>query len=222
MMWLRAIKRPSSASLGLAVVGQAGVGAAKSGPALLATTAGGLSAGAAAISLWKIGLFFLKIGAVLYGSGYVLIAFLEDGLVQQHGWLTRNQLLDAIAVGQFTPGPLLSTATFIGYLLAGLPGAMVATAAVFFPAFVFVAALHRVLPRLRKSLWATAFLDAVNVSAIALMAAVAVNLGLQTMTGWLPWLVFAVAAVLHLRWKTNPAWLVLGGAAMGWLMLRFN
>ena len=191
---------------------------AATNPYLLATAAGGIVAGAAGVSLWKMGLFFLKVGAVLYGTGYVLIAFLEDGLVNQHGWLTKDQLLDAIAVGQFTPGPLLSTATFIGYLLAEISGAMVVTVAVFLPSFVFVAALHRILPRLRKSPWTASFLDAVNVSAVALMAVVAVNLGRQTMTGWVPWLVFGLAGVLHLRWKTNPAWLVLVGAAVARLL----
>jgi chromate transporter len=223
MLWLRATTKPQPIVMGLAAIGNSGVSSAKLTPFVLATAAvGGVSTGVVSISLWQIGLFFLKIGAVLYGSGYVLIAFLEGGLVQQHGWLTRNQLLDAIAVGQFTPGPLLSTATFIGYLLAGVSGAIVATVAVFLPSFVFVAFLHRFLPRLRRSPWAAAFLDAVNVSAMALMVVVAINLGRQTMKGYTPWLVFAAAAALHLRWKTNPAWLILAGAAIGWFLLRLN
>lgn len=118
------------------------------------------------VSLWQLGLFFLKVGSVLYGSGYVLVAFLEGGLVHNHGWLTQQQLLDAIAVGQFTPGPVLSTATFIGYLTSGATGAAVATAAIFLPSFLFVVALNPVVPRLRRSRWTSAFLDAVNTSVV--------------------------------------------------------
>jgi chromate transporter len=119
-----------------------------------------LAAGAvvARPSLGKIALFFLKIGAVLYGGGYVLLAFLEQGLVRQHAWLTQQQLLDAVAIGQFTPGPVLSTATFIGYILAGVPGAAVATVAIFLPSFFYVALLAPVLFRLRESAWMARFL----------------------------------------------------------------
>ena len=130
-----------------------------------ASTVSGLTLGA-------LGLFFLKVGSVLYGSGYVLVAFLEDELVHTNGWLTQQQLLDAIAIGQFTPGPVLSTAAFIGYVLAGVPGAAVSAAAIFAPSFVFVAILNPIVPRLRRSAWMAAFLDAVNVSAVGLMAAV--------------------------------------------------
>src|ERR1022692_2718847 len=116
-------------------------------------------------SIPRIALFFLKVGAVLYGGGYVLLAFLEQGLVQQHAWLTQQQLLDAVAIGQFTPGPVLSTATFIGYILGGVPGASVATVAIFLPSFFYVALLAPVLFRLRQSAWMAAFLDSVNVCA---------------------------------------------------------
>ena len=119
-----------------------------------------------ALTLGALGLFFLKVGSVLYGSGYVLVAFLEDELVHTNGWLTQQQLLDAIAIGQFTPGPVLSTAAFIGYVLAGVPGAAVSAAAIFAPSFVFVAILNPIVPRLRRSAWMAAFLDAVNVSAV--------------------------------------------------------
>jgi len=167
------------------------------------------------LSLWSLGLFFLKIGAVMYGSGYVLIAFLQGGLVDDLGWLTQQQLLDAIAAGQLTPGPLSSTATFIGYLLLGIPGALVCTVAMFLPSFLFVAALSPIVPRLRRSPWAGSFLDAVNVCALGLMAAVAVELGVATLRDWPSVLIALIAAVAALRWKLNSAWLVLGGAVAG-------
>ncbi len=207
----------------------------KAGPAaphgagitLLGALAGGLAkaaqaAGGAAIAdtalLWKLGLFFLKVGAILYGGGFVLLAFLEGGLVDTHGWLTRRQLLDAIAVGQFTPGPVLSTATFVGYLIAGAPGALVATAAIFLPSFLFVAVLGPLLPRLRRSPWAAAFLDAVNVISVALMASVGVKLGQEALTAWPAAAIALAAALLHLRTRLNPAWLIMGGALLGWLL----
>jgi chromate transporter len=132
---------------------------------------GSIAAGALPLrpSIGQIGFFFLKVGAVLYGGGYVLLAFLERGLVQQHAWLTRQQLLDAVVIRQFTPGPVLSTATFIGYILGGVPGAVVATMGIFLRSFFYVGLLALVLFRLRQSVWVAAFLDAVNVCAVALM-----------------------------------------------------
>lgn len=176
------------------------------------------AAGAASVPLWKLALLFLKIGAVLYGGGYVLIAYLEGDLVRQYGWLTHQQLLDAIAVGQFTPGPILCTATFVGYVLAGLPGAMAATAAVFAPSFVFVAAVNPLIPRLRRSAWAGRFLDAVNAASLGLMVAVTWTLGRGTLRDGRDWLIALVAAGVALRWKVAPAWLVLGGALAGALL----
>ncbi|MBD1936426.1 chromate efflux transporter [Microcoleus sp. FACHB-68] len=179
----------------------------------------------AAPTLWQLGLFFLKVGSVLFGSGYVLVAFLEEGLVGQ-GWLTQQQLLDAIAIGQFTPGPVSSTATFIGYVIAGWPGAVVATLGIFLPSFLFVAALNPLIPRLRSSPWASAFLDAVNVSAIALMAAVTVQLargtllvstGTQLNIDWPALFIAIIAAGAAIRLRVSAVWLVLGGALMGWL-----
>src|SRR6516225_592707 len=155
----------------------------------------------------RIGLFFLKVGAVLYGGGYVLLAFLEHGLVQQHAWLTQQQLLDAIAIGQFTPGPVLSTATFIGYLLGGVPGAAVATVGIFLPSFFYVALLAPVLFRLRESPWIGAFLDSVNVCAVALMTGVTVRLAADALRGWPSWVIAAVALVALLRWNVNSAWI---------------
>ena len=184
----------------------------------IVAAAGGGSATAASVSLVKLGLFFLKVGAVLYGSGYVLVAFLEGGLVRDYGWLSEAQLLDAIAIGQLTPGPVLSTATFIGYILGGLPGAAVATVGIFLPSFIFVAALGLVLPRLRRSQWMAAFLDAVNMSSVALMAAVTVKLSVSTLTTWPAWVIAVAAAGAGLRWRVNATWLVFGGAIVGRLL----
>ncbi|MHB0857860.1 MAG: chromate efflux transporter [Anaerolineae bacterium] len=175
---------------------------------------------AASLTLLRLGLFFLQVGAVLYGSGYVLIAFLEGGLVQRHGWLTQQQLLDAVAAGQLTPGPLLSTSTFIGYLLMGVPGALVTTTAVFLPSFLMVVLLTPFIPRLRRSPWAAAFLDAVNVSSVGLMAAVMLKLGQTTLVTWQGWLIAALAAGISLRWRLNSAFLVLGGAVVGWALAQ--
>jgi chromate transporter len=176
------------------------------------------ASGGARPSVYKIGLFFLKVGAVLYGGGYVLLAFLEQGLVRQHAWLTHQQLLDAVAIGQFTPGPVLSTATFIGYLLGGIPGAAVATVAIFLPSFFYVALLAPVLFRLRQSAWMAAFLDSVNVCAVALMVGVAFRLGVDALRDWPSWVIAATALAVLLRWKISPAWIVLGGGATGLLL----
>jgi chromate transporter len=176
------------------------------------------------VSLWALALVFPKVGAILYGTGYVLVAFLEADLVAHYGWLTREQLLDAIAVGQLTPGPLLTTSTFVGYVVArsaglsGLAGAALCTVAFCLPSFVFVIVLNRVIPRLRESVWTAAFLDAVNVSAVGLMAAVCVNLGRQTLISLPAWGIAVGAALLALRWRVSAAWLVIGGAVVGWLM----
>lgn len=176
-----------------------------------------------AVSLWQLGLFFLKVGSVLFGGGYLLIAFLETGLVQEYGWLTQQQLLDAIAVGQFTPGPILSTATFVGYIIAKTPGAIIATLGIFLPSFLCVIALNPVLPYLRRSKWTSAFLDAVNVSAVALMAVVILQLGLVIFTyeqpPYLDFLALGItliAAILAIRFQVTSVWLVLGGALCGW------
>jgi chromate transporter len=169
-------------------------------------------------NLWELFLFFLKIGSILYGSGYVLVALLEGGLVHDLGWLTQQQLLDAIAIGQFTPGPVLSTATFIGYLILGPPGAIVATAGIFLPSFIFVGLLNPIIPRLRQLSWTAAFLDAVNISAVALILAVLINLGRTTLTAWPAWVIAILATVATFRFKLSSAWVVLGGAVLGWLV----
>lgn len=175
------------------------------------------------VSLLALGLFFLKIGSVLFGSGYVLIAFLQGGLVEHNHWLTQQQLLDAVAIGQFTPGPVLSTATFIGYVLAGANGAAVATVAIFAPSFLFVLLTNPLIPRLRQSAVAGAFLDAVNISSIGLMAAVTVQLTRNALTDWSAWAIAVVSAAVLFRYpKLNSAWLVLGGAVGGWALKAFS
>jgi len=175
-------------------------------------------AGAAAIAPVTLsGLFgvFLKIGAVLFGSGYVLLAFLRAELVQRLHWLTEGQLIDAIAAGQVTPGPVFTTATFVGYLLAGPGGALVSTAGIFLPAFVFVAASGPLVPRLRASPAAGALLDGVNVASLALMAVVTAQLGRAALVDVPTVLLACAAAVALLRFKVNSTWLVLAGAAVG-------
>jgi chromate transporter len=173
-------------------------------------------------STTQIGLFFLKVGALLYGGGYVLLAFLEQGLVRQHAWLTQQQLLDAVAIGQFTPGPLLSTATFIGYMLGGARGAAVATVAIFLPSFFYVALLAPLLFRLRRSPWMAAFLDSVNACAVALMAGATFRLATDALRGWPSWIIAVAAFAILLRWKVNSAWVVLGGGVAGLSLAAFR
>jgi len=165
--------------------------------------------------LVRLGLIFLKIGAVLSGSGYVLVSFLERDLVQGLGWLTERQLLDAVAIGQFTPGPVFTTATFVGYQIAGLPGAIVATIAIFLPAFIFVALLGRITPIIRRSTIAASGLDGVNAAALGLMAGAAVRIADSAFVDPLT-VVIGAAALAMLLWKRpNTAWLVAAGAIVG-------
>jgi chromate transporter len=178
------------------------------------------TAGSMPFGLGALFLFFLKVGSVLYGSGYVLLAFLRADLVEHFHWLTSAQLLDATAVGQVTPGPVFTTATFIGYVLAGPQGALVATVGIFLPAFVFVALSGPLVPRLRKSPLAGAFLDGVNVASLALMAVVTWQLGRAALVDGITVVLALVSAVLLIRFRLNSAWLVLGGAVCGWLVTR--
>ncbi len=167
-------------------------------------------------------LSFLKIGSALYGGGYVLLAFVQQEFVDRTHWLTSQQLLDAVAIGQFTPGPLFTTATFIGYLVAGNAGAIAGTVGIFLPAFILVPAINPFVANLRKSAWTAGFLDGVNAASIGLMAAVAWELGRGTLTDiWT--IVTAIASLMILLKfpKLNSAWLVIAGAAIGWLA-KFN
>jgi chromate transporter len=165
-----------------------------------------------------IGLYFLKIGSVLFGSGYVLLAFLQHGLVEHYRWLTPQQLVDAVAVGQFTPGPVSSTATFVGYVIGGVPGAAAATIGIFLPAFLLVWATNPLVPRLRRSRWAGGFLDGVNAGSVALMAGVLLQMGIATLQGWPSWLIAALAAVAVFGTRVNSVWVILGGAVMGFVL----
>jgi chromate transporter len=172
----------------------------------------------ASFGLWQLFLFFLKVGSVLYGSGYVLLAFLRADLVERWHWLSESQLLDAIAVGQVTPGPVFTTATFIGYILSGPTGAFVATVGIFLPAFFFVAVSGPLIPRIRRSLTASAVLDGVNAASLALMAVVTYQLGRSALVDSITLILAAVSAVLLLGFRINSMWLVLGGAIAGILL----
>ena len=168
-----------------------------------------------AADLGALFLYFVKIGSVLYGSGYVLLAFLQQDLVGNWRWLTSKQLLDAVAVGQITPGPLFTTATFIGYVLKGVPGAAVATIGIFLPAFVLCAVSGPLVPRLRRSRLAGAFLDGVNVASVALMALVTWELVHTALIDALAIAVALACAALLFRYRVNSGWLALGGALWG-------
>ncbi len=183
------------------------------------------SAGAAAVavpfSMLGLFLFFLKVGAVLYGSGYVLLAFLQADLVGRLHWLTQSQLLDAVAVGQVTPGPVFTTATFIGYLLGGVKGSIIGTIGIFLPSFIFVAASRPLLPRIRQSRIAGAFLDGVNVGALALMAAVTVQLSRAALIDFTTVALGAISVLILIFSRTNSAWLIFAGGLAG-LIVRLH
>jgi chromate transporter len=191
---------PESSVVGLEVAGSAGVAAAST---------------AAVASSTSLFLVFAKIGSVLFGSGYVLLAFLRTDLVEHRHWLTEGQLMDAIAVGQVTPGPVFTTATFVGFVVDGAPGAAAATAGIFFPAFVFVAISGRLVPRLRASKRAGAFLDGVNVASLALMAVVTAQLVRAAVVDGITIAIAAASGVALVKWKTNTVWLIVAGAAVG-------
>jgi chromate transporter len=175
--------------------------------------------GAASFGLWPLFLFFLKVGAILYGSGYVLLAFIRADLVERWHWLTEAQLLDAIAVGQVTPGPVFTTATFIGYVLGGTRGGVVATLGIFLPAFFFVAVSGPLVPRIRRSPLAGAFLDGVNVAALALMLVVTYQLGRTAVVDFVTLVLALISAFILFRWRVNSAWLILAGAIVGWFLI---
>ena len=185
----------------------------------LAVASGGAMASTVPVSLALLFLMMLKIGATIFGGGYVLVAFLRSDLVVRLSWITERQLLDAVAMGQVTPGPLFTTATFIGYLLGGIGGAVVATVAIFLPAFVLVAFSGPLVPRIRKSPSAGAVLDGINVAALALMVVVSAQLARTAIVDWFTLAIAAVSALLLFRYQVNSAWLVLGSAAGGGLLL---
>lgn len=162
-------------------------------------------------------LTFLKIGSVLYGSGYVLLAFLRADFVVRLGWLTDQQLIDAIAIGQVTPGPVFTTATFIGFILGGIPGAFLATLGIFLPSFIFVAISNPLIPRVRNSAWVSGLLDGVNVASLGLMAAVTWQLGRAALIDPLAILIVLVSLGLLTRFRVNSTWLIVSGAIIGLL-----
>jgi chromate transporter len=180
----------------------------------------GVTAAPVPFSLLGLFLFFLKVGAVLYGSGYVLLAFLQTDLVDRLHWMTQSQLLDAVAVGQVTPGPVFTTATFIGYLLGGSTGAVIATLGIFIPSFIFVAASRPLIPRIRRSMTAGAFLDGVNVGSLALMAAVTLQLSRAAMVDVTTSAVAAFSALLLIYSRVNSAWLIFAGGLLGLAIAR--
>jgi len=174
---------------------------------------------AVSFSLPLLFLSFLKIGAILYGSGYVLLAFLQADFVDRFGWLTSQQLVDAVAVGQVTPGPVFTTATFIGFLLGGVPGALLSTLGIFLPSFIFVAISNPLIPKIRNSRWMGGLLDGVNVASLGLMAAVTWTLGRASLIDPVTIVVAITALILLLRFKVNTTWLIAGGALVGYLAM---
>jgi chromate transporter len=190
-------RSPLPLLLPLLVAGQGGLGEAGGG------------------RLGRLLLTFLKIGSVLYGSGYVLLAFLHGDFVERLGWLTQGQLLDAVAVGQVTPGPVFTTATFVGYVVAGTPGAVLATIGIFLPSFVFVGLLTRVVRRIRDRAWSAALLDGLNAAALGLMAGVTWQLARSALVDPLTAGLFAGSLLALWRLRLNSAWLIVAGAAVG-------
>lgn len=168
--------------------------------------------------LWRLFLSFLKIGSVMFGSGMVLLAFLQTEFVEHLHWLTERQLFDAVAVGQFTPGPLSATATFIGYIVAGWKGAVVATIGIFLPGFLLVAASGPLLPRLRRSAGVAAALDGVVAGSLALMGVVAWQLAKGAIVDWMTAAVLCASLVALLRFRVNSAWVIAAAAMVGWMV----
>jgi chromate transporter len=188
-------------------------------PKIVAAVMGVAATGAAfPVGLMLLFLSFLKIGSVVFGSGYVLLAFLQAEFVERLHWLTDKQLIDAIAVGQFTPGPVFTTATFIGYIVAGWAGAVVATVGIFLPGFVLVAVSGPLIPRLRRSAVAAAALDGVVAGSLALIAVVAWQLGRASIIDRATLIIFVASLIALLRFRINSAWLVAAAAVVGWFM----
>jgi chromate transporter len=177
----------------------------------------------------QLALFFLKVGATLFGSGYVLVSYLRGDLVDQKQWLTSQQLTDAVAVGQFTPGPLLTTATFIGYILGfqwagqsgAIGGATLATVAIFLPSFFFVAALGPIWARFGSSQKIRGALDGMNAAVVALILVVSFTLGRESIISWTTAAIALISLVLLLKWNVNSTWLILGSGLAGWLLHKW-
>ena len=200
-------------SVAVWMLGGAGISASVAGLAAMT-----VSDPSVPVTLTRLTLFFLKVGSVLFGSGYVLLAFLRADLTARWGWLTEQQLIDAVTVGQVTPGPVFTTATFIGFLLGGWTGAVLATLAIFVPGFVFVALTHPMIARLRGSRVASALLDGVVAASLGLMAAVSWHLGRSALVDLPTVLLLAGAGVALVGWRLNSTWIIAAGAAVGWLL----
>lgn len=210
-------RNAGAARPGMAAAAAVAIGASKALAASVVPLAPAVALAAAAVpfSLERLFWSFLRIGSILYGSGYVLVAFVHTEFVTRLGWLTDQQLLDAVAIGQVTPGPLFTSATFIGYLLGGVSGATIASVAIFLPSFVFVAATNPLIPRMRRSRWLAALLDGVNAASIGLIVAVTLRLARPSLFDPLMLALAALAAVLLFRYKVGATRLVLLGAAIG-------
>jgi len=203
---------------GLFIAARMKTGAASMLAALPGASLGGPAAASVVpISLAGLFLSFLKIGAVVFGSGYVLLAFLRAEFITRLHWLTEKQLIDAVAVGQFTPGPVFTTATFIGYILAGLRGAVVATVAIFMPGFLLVAVSGPLVPRIRRSAIAGAVLDGVVVGSVSLMAVVAWQLAKAAIVDWLAFILAVASLIALVRFRVNSVWLIAAAALIGWI-----
>ena len=173
------------------------------------------------MSLMLLFLAFLKIGSVLYGSGYVLLAFLQAEFIERYAALTSTQLLDAVAIGQFTPGPVFTTATFVGYLIQGVPGAILATVGIFLPSFLLILLLHPLFNRLRSSEIFSVILDGITIASLALMASVSWQLGMATFVSWVSVVIFAASFIGLTRFKVNSSYLIIMGGFIGWLVTMF-
>jgi chromate transporter len=184
-------------------------------PALFEISSTTLNAAVVPFSQTALLLSFLKIGSVLFGSGYVLLAFLRSEFVANLGWLTNQQVLDAVVAGQITPGPVFSSATFIGYLVGGWPSALLATLGIFLPSFLFVGLLSRILPFVRRSPWAATFLDGVNAASLGLMAGVTVQLGQTALIDIFTVVLALITLFVIFRFRVNSVWLILGGGLLG-------
>jgi chromate transporter len=196
-------------------------------PSTVAATAVAVTASA---KFLQLALFFLKVGATLFGSGYVLVSYLRSGLVDEKQWLSSQQLTDAVAVGQFTPGPLLTTATFIGYILGqqwagpkgAIGGAVLATVAIFLPSFCFVAVLGPIWNRFRSSGRFRGALDGMNAAVVALILVVSITLGRESIHGIGTLVIAAICLFLLLKWNLNSTYLIIGSALVGWVLQRFS
>ncbi|MFZ3262614.1 MAG: chromate efflux transporter [Terriglobales bacterium] len=195
-----------------------GVGVLATPRIIIASLAAAAVATAWPVGLARLFLSFLKIGSVVFGSGYVLLAFLQSEFVEHLHWLSEQQLLDAVAVGQFTPGPVFTTATFIGYIVSGWTGALVATVGIFLPGFILVALSGPVIPRLRRSPGAAAALDGVVAGSLALMAVVTWQLGKSSIVSWTTLAIFGAALIGLLRFRLNSAWLIAAAVVFGLVM----